>query len=223
MNIARQETQDYILKCIDDLLPGGRNKAIYQDFFARTTDQQFDAMMTRFEEDHEYLPFYHPNFTGTVIDVENVIKLITREGGKLMERVWDIDPETGEEFLTPLEYPILILPLRIQQQKLSKKMSIPKDNSHIDDLTNQPTTESKGASISYPEVQIIYAMGGEKILEETLKVRGGDDKAFRDYNNELIANGGVTISSISSDKTKVKSTKTVATILKTGMHLDNNL
>ena len=134
-----------------------------------------------------------------------------------------IDPETGEEFLTPLEYPILILPLRIQQQKLSKKMSIPKDNSHIDDLTNQPTTESKGASISYPEVQIIYAMGGEKILEETLKVRGGDDKAFRDYNNELIANGGVTISSISSDKTKVKSTKTVATILKTGMHLDNNL
>ncbi|AHI60304.1 RNA polymerase beta subunit [Erwinia phage Ea35-70] len=222
MTPAREQTQQFVIEAIAEILPGSKNRDIYIDFFSRLSDEAFDALMQRMDEDQEIFPFYHPNFTGTVIDVERVINLIEKHGDTIMEQLWDIDPETGLQYLTPLKYPVLLLPLRIQQQKLQKKMSIPKDNNHIDDLTNQPTTESKGASLSYPEVQIIYAMGGDKILEETMKVRGGDEKAFRDYNNEIIASGGVTIGAISSSKTKVKSTKTVQVILE-AMHLSNNL
>lgn len=222
MTPARQQVQEFILNSIDEIMPGSKNRDIYVDFFARQSDEAFDALMQRMEEDEEIFPFYHPNFTGKVIDVERVIGLIEKHGDTIMEQLYDIDPETGLQYLTPLKYPVLLLPLRIQQQKLQKKMSVPKDNNHIDDLTNQPTTESKGASLSYPEVQILYAMGGDKILEETMKVRGGDEKAFRDYNNAIIADGGVTIGAISSSKTKVKSTLTVQTILE-AMHLTNDL
>lgn len=69
--------------------------------------------------------------------------MIKKEGSSLMEQIHMVDFETGQKFLTPIEYPILRLPLRIQQQKLQKKMSVPKDNKHVDDLTGQPTTESK--------------------------------------------------------------------------------
>ena len=101
-------------------------------------------------------------------------------------------------------------------------MSVPKDNKHVDDLTGQPTTESKGSAISYPEIQILYAMGMNKTMQELLKVRGGDEAAYRSYNNEIIATGGVNVGAIASQKTKVKSTKTVGAILH-AMMLTNNL
>lgn len=222
MNQARQKTQEYVISRISEIIPGSKNKAIYEDFFSRLSDDQFDKLMARMEEDGECFPFYNPNFAKTRIDLEHVFKLLEKEGGKATEKVWVTSPSTGVRHLTPLAYPILYTSIRIQQQKLPKKMSVPKDNNHVDDLTNQPTTESKGSSLSYPEIQILYAMGLDVSMEELIKARGGDEVTFRNYNNEIINTGSVMMSAISSGQTKVKSTKTVSTILK-AMHLDNNL
>lgn len=222
MNAAREAVQEYISKAMAQVLPGNQNPEIYADFFGRLDDDQFDALMDRLEKDEESFPFYHPNFTGKNIDLEHLIGLIKQEGGAFMEQINMVDFETGQKFLTPIQYPILRLPLRIQQQKLQKKMSVPKDNKHVDDLTGQPTTESKGSAISYPEIQILYAMGLNKTMQELLKVRGGDEKAYRDYNNEIIATGGVNVGAIASQKTKVKSGKTVSAILN-AMMLSNNM
>lgn len=222
MNAAREAVESYLLGAMAQVMDGNKNPEIYKDFFARLDDDQFEALMTRMEKDGESFPFYHPNFTGKNIDLEHLIGLITKEGGAFMEQIHMVDFETGQKFLTPIKYPILRLPLRIQQQKLQKKMSVPKDNKHVDDLTGQPTTESKGSAISYPEIQILYAMGLNKTMQELLKVRGGDEKAYREYNNEIIATGGVNVGVIASQKTKVKSGKTVGAIL-TAMMLSNNL
>lgn len=222
MNAARQAVEEYIIGAMAQVMNGNRNPEIYKDFFARLDDDAFEALMDRMEQDDESFPFYHPNFSGKNIDLEHLIAMIKKEGGALMEQINMVDFETGQKFLTPIEYPILRLPLRIQQQKLQKKMSVPKDNKHVDDLTGQPTTESKGSAISYPEIQILYAMGLQKTMGELLKVRGGDEKAYREYNNEIIATGGVNIEAITSQKTKVKSTKTVGSIL-TAMMLANNM
>lgn len=222
MNPARAAVEQYIGKAMAQVMPGNKNPDIYKDYFSRLDDNQFDALLDRMEKDDESFPFYHPNFTGNNIDLEHLIKLIEQEGGAFMEQIHMVDFETGMKFLTPIKYPILRLPLRIQQQKLQKKMSVPKDNRHVDDLTGQPTTESKGSAISYPEIQILYAMGLNKTMEELIKVRGGDEKAFREYNNEIIATGGVNIGAITSKKTKVKSTQVVGCIL-TAMMLTNNL
>lgn len=222
MNAARAAVEKYIVDAMAQVMPGNQNPEIYRDFFARHDDAQFEALLDRMEKDDESLPFYHPNFTGKNIDLEHVIELITKEGGAFMEQIHMVDFETGQKFLTPIKYPILRLPLRIQQQKLQKKMSVPKDNKHVDDLTGQPTTESKGSAISYPEIQILYAMGLNKTMQELLKVRGGDEAAYREYNNEIVATGSVNVEAITSRKTKVKSTKTVGAILK-AMLLSNNL
>lgn len=222
MNAARAAVETYIGKAMAQVMPGNKNPEIYQDYFARLDDDQFDALMSRMEKDDESFPFYHPNFTGKNIDLEHLIGLIKQEGSSLMEQIHMVDFETGQKFLTPIEYPILRLPLRIQQQKLQKKMSVPKDNKHVDDLTGQPTTESKGSAISYPEIQILYAMNLNKTMQELLKVRGGDEAAYREYNNEIVATGSVNVEAITSRKTKVKSTKTVSAILK-AMLLSNNL
>ena len=222
MNAARQAVEEYIIGAMAQVMDGNKNPDIYKDFFARLDDDAFEALMDRMEKDDESFPFYHPNFSGKNIDLEHHIGMIKKEGGSLMEQIHMVDFETGQKFLTPIEYPILRLPLRIQQQKLQKKMSVPKDNKHVDDLTGQPTTESKGSAISYPEIQILYAMGLQKTMGELLKVRGGDEKAYREYNNEIIATGGVNIEAITSQKTKVKSTKTVGAIL-TAMMLANNM
>lgn len=222
MNAARQAVEEYIIGAMAQVMDGNKNPDIYKDFFARLDDDAFEALMDRMEKDDESFPFYHPNFSGKNIDLEHLIGMIKKEGGSLMEQIHMVDFETGQKFLTPIEYPILRLPLRIQQQKLQKKMSVPKDNKHVDDLTGQPTTESKGSAISYPEIQILYAMGLQKTMSELLKVRGGDEKAYREYNNEIIATGGVNIEAITSQKTKVKSTKTVGAIL-TAMMLANNM
>lgn len=223
MNPARQQVQEYIIESIAAILPNSKhNREIYNNFFAKMSDTQFEAMMERMERTGEAFPFYHPNFTGDLIDVEHVVKLIEKEGGTIMEHIWITDPDTGTRYKTPIKYPVIMLPLRIQQQKLGKKLSVPKDNRHIDDLTNQPTSESKGAGVSYPEIQVLYAMGLDKTLEELLKVRGGDEEAFRAYNNEIIATGAVNIGTISSNRTKVKSTKTVSAVLN-AMYLSNKL
>jgi len=222
MNAARAAIEKYLIGAMDQVMPGNKNPDIYRDYFGRLDDTAFDAMMDRMEKDDESFPFYHPNFTGKNIDLEHLIGLITKEGGAFMEKINMVDFETSQRFLTPIEYPILRLPLRIQQQKLQKKMSVPKDNKHVDDLTGQPTTESKGSAISYPEIQILYAMGMNKTMQELLKVRGGDEAAYRSYNNEIIATGGVNVGAIASQKTKVKSTKTVGAILH-AMMLTNNL
>ena len=222
MNAARQAVETYIIGAMAQVMNGNKNPEIYKEFFARRSDEQFSELMDRLEKDEESFPFYHPNFTGKNIDLELLISLIEKEGGAFMEQIHMVDFETGQKFLTPIEYPILRLPLRIQQQKLQKKMSVPKDNKHVDDLTGQPTTESKGSALSYPEIQILYAMGLEKTMTEVLKVRGGDEKAYREYNNEIIATGGVNIEAITSQKTKVKSTKTVGAVM-TAMMLANNM
>lgn len=222
MNPAREAVQKYIIGCMSAPLQNNNNRVIYEHFFSTLSDEAFDDLINRMDEDNETLPFYHPNFNKEVIDLELIFKLLEKEGGKAMEQVWERDPATNTRYLTPLEYPILYVPFRIQQQKLTKKMSVPKDNVHIDDLTNQPTTESKGSSISYPEIQILYAMGLSISLEELVKIRGGDEQAFRAYNNEIIGTGSATVSGISSLNTKVKSTRTVAIILKS-MHYQTNL
>ena len=71
--------------------------------------------------------------------------------------------------LSNKEAMIVYLPIRVQQQLISKKISIPKDNNHVDFYTGQATGPiSKGARVSYPEVNMLLAMGLNKTVEEMM-------------------------------------------------------
>ena len=85
---------------------------------------------------------------------------------------------------------IVYLPIRVQQQLISKKISIPKDNNHVDFYTGQATgPNSKGARVSYPEVNMLLAMGLNKTVEEMMHFRGGSEKGYASIRAIYFSNG----------------------------------
>jgi hypothetical protein len=214
----RKAAEAALLKWIDALLPGSPNKKIYEDRLAKMSDKDFEAFIGRLESEEEVLSLIAPNLDDFKLTVANNLKVAERIGHNFFERLWLTDHITGKTYLTPVPYLVIDLPLRRQQQMLVKKISIPEDNKHVDELSGQPTGPSKGARISFPELQVLFAQNMDKSLTELIKLRGGDEKAFRAMNAKVIETGGVSVDQIASAGTKVKSTQTLGTLLR-AMHL----
>jgi hypothetical protein len=114
------------------------------------------------------------------------------------------------------------LPVRRASQLLIKKISVPDDSRTVDALTGQPTGESKGAKLSYPELQVCAAMGLDNSMVELMKYRGGDNKGLIAFNAMLSRYGRVNLKSVEPYASGVESTKTLKTFL-TSMMLRSTL
>lgn len=210
------------LKWIDKMVPGGKAVKDMEAVLNSLTDEQFDEYMQKLDSEEEVISLAIPNLGEDRIDLERMLDLGKELDHEFFEQLWLTDAKTGVTYLTPEKYLVVDLPLRRQQQLLSKKISIPENNRHVDEMTGQVTGDSKGASLSLPELQILRSQGLDRPVLEMIKVRGGDLKAFRAANRQIIETGGASIDSLMSAGTKVKSTETLSTLLK-GMHIANNL
>jgi hypothetical protein len=218
----RKTATKELLKYIDKLLPGGENVKIYEEQLTKLTDPQFDAYMTKLESGEETLFLVAPNLSKNRLSVDRNLEIAKELNHNFFERLWLTDPHTGTTYLTPVPYLVVDLPLRRQAQLLNKKISIPDNNSHIDEMTGQATGPSKGSKLSFPELQTLYAQGLDRTIEELIKFRGGDTEAFRQMNAEMIDKGSVSLDALIDKGTRVKSTETLNILLK-AMHFDNNL
>jgi len=218
----RKEATAELLKWVDKILPGSPNAALYKKRLEAMTDREFEAFIVRLENEEEYVSLIAPNLSSPKLSVERNLKIAEELGHKFFQRLWLTDPATGTEYLTPVPYLVVDLPIRRQQQLLVKKISIPEDNRHVDELTGQPSGPSKGSKVSFPETQVLYAQGMNRSIEELIKFRGGDIKAFQAMNRQIVETGGASMDSIKRTPTRVKSTETLGTFLK-AMHLDNNV
>lgn len=216
----REKATKEILKYIEKILPG-ENKKLYEELLSKMSDKDFAEYMAKLESGEETLFLVAPNLSEAKISINNNIKIAEELGHNFFERLRLTDPMTRVTYLTPVPYLVIDLPLRRQAQVLVKKISIPEDNSHVDERTAQPTGESKGSKLSLPEIQVLYAQGLDKTLEELLKFRGGDETGFRAMNKELIDKGSVSLAGLPSSG-KVKSIETLSIFLKS-MHINNNL
>ena len=117
---------------------------------------------------------------------------------------------------------LLRLPIKRQVQILSHKIGVPKHDKTIDASTGQRTNASKGAKITQPELQLLDALGADKILIEALKVRGGDSGAYRAYISSLENFGSANLDTIERFSTGVQSSATLEAIFNS-MMLDINL
>tara|TARA_B100000929_G_C15510907_1_gene420344 strand:- start:2654 stop:3316 length:663 start_codon:yes stop_codon:yes gene_type:complete len=217
----REAATKEILKWVEELLPGGGNKEIYEKALAKMTNAQFDDYMKKLESGEEVLSLTVPNLSKKRLSVERNLKVAKKLGHNFFQRLWLTDPHSGTTYLTPITYLVVDLPLRRQAQLLTKKISIPESSDTADVLTGQATGPSKGASLSFPELQTLHAQGLEKTIEELIKFRGGDEEAYRAMNKELIDKGSVSLDSIQTNS-RVKSTETLSTFLKAA-HIQNNL
>lgn len=210
-----------LLTDLEAILPGNLCTEVYRQLFAEMDDAAFERFVKRCEEGY-IVPLIVPNLKGPQISVERNLKVAEAWGHAFFERLWLTDPATGIVHLTPKRYLVIEWPMRRQQQTLDKKMSVPKDLSNIDDLTGQVTGDSKGSSVTLPELQLLFSEGLPNTIAELIKVRGGDADAYAAYERALINRGEVELGPIMNAGTRPKATTTLSAFL-TSAHLRNNL
>lgn len=210
------------LKWFNELVPGGQVVADTEKVLNSLSDEEFDLYMQQLESGEEILSMAIPNLGTDRLEMERLLAVGDKLNHDFFERLWLTDAKSGTVYLTPVKYLVVDLPLRRQQQLLTKKISIPDDNKHVDELTGQVTGDSKGASLSGPELQLLRSQGLDRPILEMIKPRGGDEKARRAIYRQIIETGSASLDSVLGTGSRVKSTETLSTLLK-GMHLNNNL
>lgn len=217
----RQSATKEIHDLLFEILPYEESVGLVVNMLNRKTDAEFTQYLEDLTNGKETLPLIAPNAVGPQLSVERNLKVADKIGHTFFERIWMTD-DTGNRYLSNDEYLIIDLPVKRMAQLISKKISIPEDNNTIDDLTGQPTGKSKGGKVTYPEVQILAALGLTETLTEFMKYRGGDEAGFRAMNASIENTGGVSLGAIEPYAGGVTATKTLNIYL-TGMHLSNTL
>ena len=218
----RRAAEQHILTYIAQLTPNEHNAAIYTKLFASMTDEDFDRFISDLETGKRFLVVIVPNFANSGLNVENNLRIADELGHPFFESIWIESKEEELTYLTPIKYLVVDLPLKRASQLLVKKISVPDHNRVVDTLTGQPTGESKGAKISYPELQVCSAMGLDSTMVELMKYRGGDNKGNIALNNMLSKLGRANLKTLSNYASGVESSKTLKTFL-TAAHLKSTL
>lgn len=218
----RAAAEKFILSYIGKLTPGTKNAEIYKNKFSNMNDKQFDDFMTQLKNGDIKLSVILPNYSDESISIKNNLKIAEELGHDFFQRLWIEGKDDSPTYLTPIKYIILDLPLRRASQMLTKKISVPDHNKVVDAMSGQPTGDSKGARLSYPEAQICSAMGLEDSVVELMKFRGGDVKGHMALNSMLSKYGAANQKVLTQFASGVESTKTLKTFL-TCCHLKNNL
>lgn len=219
----RKEAEKIIIDMVEAILPGGGNKEVYENFFAKMSDKDFDSWMEDLNSGRERPFIYVPNLGKVKISTERNFAIAKKIGHNFFERIWiDEKDPNRPKYLTNVPYIILELPVRRQSQLLVKKISVPENNKSIDQVSGQAAGDSRSARISYPELQFLMGMNLPNSLLEFMKFRGGDKGGFNAMNRTISADGTVTLRSINHLSTGVESTKTLSAYL-TAMHLRNTL
>ena len=222
----RKAFEEFVFKLIHDITGSKENVDLYKKKFSALNDKQFDELIERYRTREEFLCVEVPNFSKSPITVARNFEIAEKLGHDFMQRIWITTPGAdGEEpttYLTPVRYPVMRMNYRRASQLLTKKISIPESNSKVDILTGQPVSESKGASISKIEADILASMGMENSVLEMIKFRGGDNRGFAAMNAMISRYGKASINVLKNYSSGVESTKTLSTLF-TAAHLENNL
>jgi hypothetical protein len=178
--------------------------------------------MKNLESGKAFLVIQLPNFKHTGVTLEKNLAIADELDHEFFQRLWITNKKDTPDHMIPVECLVMDLPVRRASQLLIKKISVPDDSRTIDALTGQPTGESKGAKLSYPELQICAAMGLDNSMVELMKYRGGDNKGLIAFNSMLSRYGRVNLKSVEPYASGVESTKSLKTFL-TSMMLKSTL
>lgn len=204
-----------------DKSPNKDNMRYYADLLNGMNDAQFEAFINRLESGEEFVQLKVPNFQKKMPNLEELIAIAKKVDCPLFERVWITDRATGVRYLTPHAYPILFMPLRSQTQSLMSKISVAPHNNTVDNLTGQPTGESKTSTLSYVEQQVMSTHGCDRAIEEFIRPRGGNLKALALMEKQFLEKGSASLDAPGMEQGRVKSLESASRFM-FSMHLDNN-
>lgn len=218
----RASAEKFILQFMSDIDPSNYNTELYKNLLKGMSDKQFDDYMKAIRDSKAYLVVFKPTYEANGITVENNLKIAPKYNLEFFEHLLITNDASNPDYKTPIKYLVVDLPYRRQSQTLDKKISVPDDNKTIDELTYQPTGDSKGAKISYPELQVLIGMGLDNTVTELIKYRGGDRNGFNTYNAMFLRYGSANIKTLSGYSSGVESTKTLKSYL-LGLHIKSTL
>lgn len=222
MSNNRKAAELKILQFCKDIEPTGYNEAQYKKIFEAMTDKDFHTYMTDIQAGKKFIVLFSPMYKTKGITVENNLKVAAKYGLNFFEKLVFTNDANIPDYKTPITYLIVDLPYRRQSQNLVKKINIPENNKVIDELTYQPTGPSKGAKISFPELQVLIGMGLENTISELIQFRGGDRGGFNAYNSMFLRYGSANLKTLNQYSTGTESTKTLKKFL-VGMHINTTL
>lgn len=220
----REEATAELLYIIDRFGAGPANREIYEEYLSKMTNKQFEEMIERFESGEETLSLWCPNMKTHELTLQNNLDLAEEIGHDFFHHIRFTDQDTGKTTVTPIKHMVTDQIVRRQAQMHYKKKSIPDHNKSVDERSGQASMDSKGASMSYPELMVNAAKGGlDSMLVEMIKTRGGDTTSFNAMNRSIFETGGASLDAITSrGPTTVKANDTLAVYFKS-MMLDINV
>jgi len=218
----RKAAEKFILDFMSDIDKSGYNTELWKTILNDMSDKDFHEYMVGIRTQEKFLVVFSPIKKDTDITVENNLEIAKKYKLEFFEHLNFTNNDNAPDYKTPIKYLVIDVPYRRQSQTLEKKISLPDDNKVIDELTYQPTGPSKGAKISYPELQVLIGMGLDNTISELIKYRGGDRGGFNAYNAMFLRYGSANLKTLSNYSTGVESTKTLKSLL-LGMHIKSNL
>lgn len=220
----RKAATEQLLKDIA-LIDNSANKdnlRYYAELTKNMSTEQFEAFVERVAAGEEFIQIKAPNFKKELHTFERLLELGKELGCPFYERVWITDRATGVRYLTPHKFPILFQPVRRQSQSQMSKISVAPNNNVVDNLTGQPTGDSKTSTVSFVEQQVLFTHGANRTIEELIRVRGGNLEAMALFEKQFLEQGHGSIDAPGLERGRVRSLETSSAYLK-AMHIDNNL
>jgi len=215
----RKATEKYILKMVEKLLPGSRNTDLYRNKFKKMSDKEFAQWMDDLESGKVKLTVQVPPFSKSKLKISRNLAIAKELGISFHKKVRFVSRDGEEDYTTPIEFLTLRLPVRRTAQSVIKNISAPTDMKTVDKLSGRPTGASKGAAISYPELQLLPL---NQTLVEFIKYRGGDSGAYQALMNDLLSTGKASAEHAEMFSTGVASKRVLKSYL-AAAHIDNNL
>ena len=205
---------------LDIIDRSGVNSQRFREKMDSLSDTAFHKAMEDLANGKWQLRVEMPNFINK-FNTDDLLLVAQRVGAKIFHRLKFTDESTGMKYLSPIPYPVLLLPVARTQQTIEKKLSTQSADKQIDALTGQKVGSDKGAGISNPEIQALYTRGRTQVLKELVAIRGGNVPAYGEFRSFLESSGEVSLNQL--DPFSRTRASVVLQQLLLGMHLDSNL
>lgn len=222
MKLYIREATEALLKHVANMPNPEVNLPLYRETIGKWKEREWLRFYERWQEGLEYFPIIVDNMGKTRIDEKKVMEYGKKIGVEYFQHCRLTDPETGEEYVTPIKYLVLDIPGRRLIQHISDKMSTAEHDRTTDHLAGQATGASKAASVSAPELNVILGKNLKVAGVEFVKVRGGDAVAYDAALKQIEETGTFSMEAVTALNSRPKAVDTLHELL-LGTGIDSSL